>query len=98
MNAVFSSNLKRIDSYIKISDNPKIKEEVEKMSGLGTMIAKENYDMGISQGISRGESMLGKLIKCLMEDGKTEDIDKVATDEAARKELYKHYGIIDQTL
>ena len=69
------------------------------MSGLGAMIAEENYSQGISQGItqgiSQGEAMLGKLISCLISDGRTSDIEKVTTDEAARKELYKQYGIID---
>lgn len=42
---------------------------------------------------NRGEAKLGKLMSLLLEKGLVADATKAATDEKARHELYKKYGI-----
>lgn len=46
-----------------------------------------------NRGRAEGEAKLGKLIDILMEKGLQSDIKKAATDEKARQELYRKYGI-----
>jgi hypothetical protein len=55
----------------------------------------QGRSQGISQGISQGENRLAQLINQLIADNRQEDIAKVTTDEAIRKEMYKKYGIVD---
>ena len=50
-------------------------------------------DQGISQGISQGENRMGQLINVLLRDGKSDELQRVATDETRRMELYRQYGI-----
>jgi hypothetical protein len=52
-------------------------------------------NQGISIGISQGENRLAQLINQLIADNRQEDIAKVTTDEAIRKEMYKKYRIVD---
>jgi flagellar biosynthesis/type III secretory pathway protein FliH len=55
----------------------------------------QGRSQGISIGISQGENKLAQLINLLIADNRQEDIAKVTTDEAIRKEMYKKYGIVD---
>ena len=50
---------------------------------------------GLLMGEARGESRLGNLVNRLMKDGRTDDVIKASTDEEARKQFYREYGIID---
>lgn len=47
-----------------------------------------------ARGEARGEAILGELISVLLEEGKTEEAKKAASDEKTRKRLYKKYGIV----
>jgi hypothetical protein len=58
-------------------------------------ILNKGISQGISQGINQGENRLAQLINRLIADNRQEDIAKVTTDEAIRKEMYKKYGIVD---
>lgn len=44
---------------------------------------------------AEGENKLGRLITYLLSHGMTEEIEKAASDETARKEMYEKYGISD---
>lgn len=46
-----------------------------------------------NRGIAKGEAKLGRLIDLLIKKGLQEDIQKAATDEKARQEMYKKYDI-----
>ena len=50
LNAVFASDKENIQKYIDMDRNPQIREEVDKMSGMGQTI----YDRGIEKGIEKG--------------------------------------------
>ena len=42
-----------------------------------------------------GEEKFGKLVTSLLREGKTDQIEKAATDENLRKKLYEKYKIKD---
>ena len=46
LNAVFNSDIDKIDTYVRVSDDPEIREEVAKMPGMGAAIAEKNYNSG----------------------------------------------------
>lgn len=56
-------------------------------------VAERLENRGRAEGRAEGEAKLGKLIDILMEKGLQSDIKKAATDEKARQELYRKYGI-----
>ena len=56
------------------------------------MIARENYARGMTQ----GEAMMSRLIAKLLADGRSADLERAASDEGARKELYQQYGITEE--
>jgi hypothetical protein len=70
-----------------------IKKEVTDVMG-GKILDYEAKNI-LNNGISQGENKLAQLINLLIADNRQEDIAKVTTDEAVRKEMYKKYGIVD---
>ena len=104
LEAVFNSDLQKIEKYVRISDKPAVSEEVKKMSGLGAMIYSKGVSQGISQGRmegisqgrSQGEAMLSRLIMQLLADGRNADVGRAASDEGVRRELYQQYGITEE--
>ena len=48
---------------------------------------------GISQGIIEGEELMSKLLMKLVQDNRTDELEKVAIDKDYRKQLYKEYNI-----
>ena len=56
-------------------------------------VAERLENRGIAKGMAKGEAKLGRLIDLLIKKGLQEDIQKVATDEKARQEMYKKYDI-----
>ena len=61
------------------------------------VIADDAYQRGHEQreikGNKQGERRLAKLISLLLRDGKTDEVGKVAEDEALREQYYQRYGI-----
>ena len=60
---------------------------------------KENekgIEKGIQKGREEGENALGKLMDILLSKGDVANAKLAATDEKARKELYRKYGIIEK--
>ena len=55
----------------------------------------EGLEHGLVQGIQQGESLLGTLINKLFADGRSQDVELVASDENARKQLYREYGLVE---
>jgi hypothetical protein len=71
----------------------KIKKEVTDVMG-GKILDYEAKNI-LNKGVNQGENRLAQLINRLIADNRQEDIAKVTTDEAVRKEMYKKYGIVD---
>ena len=53
--------------------------------------AREDYVR--NEGRSQGEDRMNRLIICLIENGRQEDIEKAARDKIYREQLYKEYDI-----
>lgn len=63
-----------------------LEDEIE----LRTRYAKAE---GEAEGEARGEARLSDLIKKLLGAGRSEDIERVASDAAYREQLFKEFGI-----
>ncbi len=50
LRSIYEADIEEIDKYTPVSANPELKEEVQKMPGMGQAI----YDNGVSQGIIQG--------------------------------------------
>lgn len=81
-----------------------VKKEVEEIMG-GKILnyeAKDIRNSGIREGISigkeagrqEGEELLGKLVKLLLGEGRTTDIERASTDQKVRQQLYKEFHLI----
>lgn len=70
----------------------RVQEETD-MTILGQMLVEDGIAQGMAQGMERGQNLFAQLISRLLTDGRTEDIRQAAEDEAARKRLYKEYGM-----
>ena len=57
---------------------------------------ERGIERGIEQGRSLGEDLLGKLMEYLLAHHLTEEAKIAAVDKAARQEMYKKYGIIEE--
>ena len=53
----------------------------------------EGREEGISIGETKGANMLGSLITLLISQGRTDDVARVAKDEAYRKELFREFQL-----
>ncbi|MDD6572289.1 MAG: hypothetical protein PUF12_07915 [Thermoflexaceae bacterium] len=73
-----------------------IMKNVEETGGYNMCKAiDEMVKAGERRGMEQGETQLGLLISRLFADGRTNDVQKVATDERIRKEFYREYGIAE---
>ena len=54
---------------------------------------REGRIAGERVGINKGEKMLAQLIRKLLADNRSEEIEKAALDRVYRKKLYRFYGI-----
>ena len=81
-----------------------VKKEVEEIMG-GKILnyeAKDIRNSGIREGISigkeagrqEGEELLGKLVKLLLGEGRTTDIERASTDQKVRQQLYREFHLI----
>lgn len=98
LDAIFSSDLERLERYTDDGDDldyQEARKEIKSMGGYSGIIADRAKAEGLATGRSEGETRLAKLIALLFEDGRSNDIQKAAVDEEARKEFYRQYGIID---
>lgn len=57
---------------------------------------RKDIEKGIQKGREEGENALGKLMDILLSKGDVANAKLAATDEKARKELYRKYGIIEK--
>ena len=48
---------------------------------------------GIQEGIKEGEQRVLQLCQKLLEDGRNEELIRIAEDEKLREELYREYGL-----
>ena len=75
-------------------------EEVTTMYDLEKLIDdildrdRRNREEGEAQGITKGESRLGRLISMLLGNGRNQDISDAATNPTRRMELYREFGIV----
>lgn len=56
---------------------------------------KQGFAEGKKQGLKEGSDMAFKLLNCLVDDERNDDIKRIAHDEKYRLELMKEYGILD---
>ena len=54
---------------------------------------KEGRKEGIQEGIKEGEQRVLQLCQKLLEDGRNEELIRIAEDEKLREELYREYGL-----
>ena len=55
----------------------------------------ESKAEGKAEGKAQGENKFAALVSNLLSLGRTDDIEKATSDEEARKQFYKEFGIID---
>ena len=63
---------------------------------LSGYVEEKGIEKGIQKGREEGENALGKLMDILLRKGDVANAKLAATDEKARKELYRKYGIIEK--
>ena len=85
---------KACEKVIQISaDEMKQLEYEERVKALRDHRTQMNYNMKI--GIEKGEERLSRLLECLNNDNKSEDMLRVLKDKEYRYQLYKEYNILD---
>ena len=52
-----------------------------------------NLNNARKEGLEKGESKMAQLIRCLINDGRMDDLNRAADDKAFREELYREYSI-----
>lgn len=88
----------RISNYI-FRNNEKIRKGVGEVMGGKVLqleserLRAEGEAIGRRRGKIEGEERMSALINRLILDGRTDEIQKVATDQCRRKELYREYGL-----
>lgn len=63
------------------------------MTVLGQILVERGITKGIAKGIHQGENWGMELVRCLLQDGRMEDIELITKDPEARKRLYQEYHI-----
>lgn len=80
-----------LENYYGVPMTEQFESEVEKMCNVSEGV----FEKGLEKGIEHGEVKLSKLIRALLQSGRTEDVQKAVSDETARKQFYREFGIID---
>ncbi len=85
------------DERYRDAIEPLLKEQKEKgevkMCEILDKYINQGMKQGRQQGIRQGESLMGKLIACLLRDNRNEEIAAAVSDEKARRALYREYGL-----
>ena len=87
------TNIKGLKEHMQFRVNKDGEEEAEKQ-GVRKGV-KQGRQQGRRQGRRQGEEILGQLVGRLLSEGRTEDARLAAEDEAARRKLYREYGILN---
>ena len=82
-----------INKYTGMSVDVPKEKEVKKMSEGLKKYLEEREDKGRNEGRAEGENKLGALINSLINAGRNDEIQKVASDEKYRQEMYEEFGI-----
>ena len=79
------------------------KDDLQKVKGvismtiLGEMLVKDGLDQGIREGIREGirhgEEKLGRLIQLLIQNSRSDEIDRAVTDRQYQEELYQEFNL-----
>lgn len=72
------------------------KKGMDLVCNLSGYVEEKGIEKGIQKGREEGENALGKLMDILLSKGDVTNAKFAATDEKARKELYRKYGIIEK--
>ena len=78
--------------FLNKDDLQKVKEAIS-MTILGEMLVKDGLDRGIQKGIRQGEEKLGRLIQLLIQNSRSDEIDRVVTDRQYQETLYREFGL-----
>lgn len=54
---------------------------------------KEWREIGLEEGLAKGETRALQLVQRLTESGKTEEMKRALSDPAYREQLYREYGL-----
>lgn len=90
------TNIGNIRKYLKFtvnSENVKEADMCKAVDDIEKYAKKQGVKQGEKQGVKQGEMLMASLMSRLLEDGRTEDAKLAAGDTAARKLLYREYGI-----
>lgn len=68
---------------------------VNTMCDVAERLVNKGRTEGRLEGQLEGEKKLARLMNVLLSAGRTDDAQKAASDEEARKKFYREYGIID---
>ena len=71
------------------------------MTILGEMLVKDGLDRGIREGIQQGfqkglrqgEEKLGRLIQLLIQNSRSDEIDRAVSDRQYQEALYREFGL-----
>ena len=78
--------------FLNKDDLQKVKEAIS-VTILGEMLVKDGLDRGIQKGIRQGEEKLGRLIQLLIQNSRSDEIDRVVTDRQYQETLYREFGL-----
>ena len=100
------TNIKGLKEHMQFRVNKDGEEEADMCKALREIVeeaekqgvrkgVKQGRQQGRRQGRRQGEEILGQLVGRLLSEGRTEDARLAAEDEAARRKLYREYGILN---
>ena len=96
------TNIKGLKEHMQFRVNKEGEEEADMCKALREIVeeaekqgVRKGVKQGRQQGRRQGEEVLGKLVGRLLSEGRTEDARLAAEDEAARRKLYREYGILN---
>ena len=82
--------------FLNKDDLKKVKGVIS-MTILGEMLVKDGLDQGIREGIRegirQGEEKLGRLIQLLIQNSRSDEIDRAVTDRQYQEELYQEFNL-----
>lgn len=85
-------------NYGVLADRVRYFKETEKgvsdMCEIMEEIRQEGIDFGIEQGTERGIHKINKLGKCLIEEGRLEDLVRSLSDSVYQNQLFEEFGIV----
>ena len=80
------------EKFLEKEELEKIKEEIH-MTRIGQMIYEDGIEKGMEEGMEKGMEKTNRLIICLSEQNRMEDILKAAKDSDYQKKLFTEFNL-----